>query len=163
TTAGTSLVRSFALPAPTGLVSAGRRAFLAASDGVSGTELWSSNGRFSGTRMVRDIAPGTASSAPGNLIRPGSLLFFSPDDGVVGRELWALSLLNERSLDFDGDLKGDLAVYHPASGLWFVEPSTFGPSYSLDFGGPDYDAVPGDYDGDGRIDAAAYHRPSGIW
>jgi hypothetical protein len=65
--------------------------------------------------------------------------------------------------DFDGDVRADLAVYHPPSGLWYTRASTTGASSSTAFGGPDYTPVPGDYDGDVRTDLTVYHASSGLW
>lgn len=45
------------------LTKAGESLFFRASDGVSDTELWTSDGTEEGTRMVRDVAPGSAVSA----------------------------------------------------------------------------------------------------
>ena len=66
-------------------------------------------------------------------------------------------------IDFDGDKKTDIAVYHSASGLWFIKPSSGAADYYVGYGGTDYKPVPGDYDGDGKTDIAAYHSPSGLW
>jgi ELWxxDGT repeat protein len=61
--------------------------YFAADDGVTGRELWRSDGTAEGTRMLADIHP-TASSSPRFLTVAGGRLFFSADDGTHGRELW---------------------------------------------------------------------------
>jgi ELWxxDGT repeat protein len=71
---------------PSNLVNVNGRLYFAATDGTNGVELWTSDS--AGTRMVLDIAPGTASSDPQNLIAINGTLFFTADDGVNGRELW---------------------------------------------------------------------------
>ncbi|HAK96773.1 MAG TPA: hypothetical protein DCM87_17725, partial [Planctomycetes bacterium] len=55
-----------------------------------GRELWVTDGSPAGTRLVRDINPGPASSVEdrGNQIAAGNVMFFAADDGVSGRELW---------------------------------------------------------------------------
>jgi ELWxxDGT repeat protein len=83
-------VSSTPVPAPTFLV-------LAANDGVSGIELWRTDGTAGGTVQVKDINanPG-ASSFPGEggTLFPSEFVFFngvwffSADDGVTGPELW---------------------------------------------------------------------------
>jgi len=57
-------------------------------DGLGGLELWTSDGTYLGTSLVRDIAPGAASSRPHGFAAAGSLLFFAADDGSSGTELW---------------------------------------------------------------------------
>jgi cold shock CspA family protein len=66
-------------------------------------------------------------------------------------------------IDFDGDGRMDVAVYHSASGLWFIEPSSGAADYYVGYGGPDYSPVPGNYDDDGKTDVAVYHQASGFW
>src|SRR5437763_1516704 len=64
--------------------------FFAANDGVHGEELWETNGTAAGTRMVKDINPGTGnglSPAP-NLTNINGKLYFGANNGVTGTELW---------------------------------------------------------------------------
>jgi ELWxxDGT repeat protein len=70
------------------LVAVGDTLFFTADDGVSGIELWKSDGSADGTVLVRDINPGLADSAPAFLRDVGGTLFFIADDGTHGRELW---------------------------------------------------------------------------
>jgi len=65
--------------------------------------------------------------------------------------------------DFDGDGMTDIAVYHAASGLWFIRQSSDASTFYLGYGGSAYVPVPGDYDGDGMTDVAVYHAASGLW
>jgi ELWxxDGT repeat protein len=89
-------------------VAVGGRLLFAARDGVSGTELWSSDGTRQGTRLVRDVNPKTVVGDSGDCelvnlppreriglgsdprdfvaFRNGAL--FTADDGTTGRELW---------------------------------------------------------------------------
>jgi len=68
--------------------------FFAADDGVSGVELWKSDGTELGTIRVKDIVSGPTSSNPSKLTRAASAflgpgrLFFTADNGVSGVELW---------------------------------------------------------------------------
>jgi len=68
-----------------------------------------------------------------------------------------------RAPNFDGDLKADAVVYHPPTGLWYARQSSTGTTFSVGYGGPGYQPVPGDYDGDGKTDAAVYQTSSGLW
>ena len=69
TAAGTQLVHDIQ-PGPghgvpwvgASLTAFGGRVYLQADDGVTGMELWSSDGTGGGTALVEDIAPGAASS-----------------------------------------------------------------------------------------------------
>lgn len=72
--------------------------FFTATDGFLGRELWQSNGTFAGTRLVKDINPGQASSNPTSQQLPlpqfrslivNGMLFFGANDGFFGGELWA--------------------------------------------------------------------------
>ena len=70
--------------------------FFVANDGVHGYELWRSDGTADGTKMVRDILPGTAwtGSYPDQLTNIAGTLFFGADDeihssGATGTELWS--------------------------------------------------------------------------
>jgi len=105
-------------------------AFFAAYDGLSGIELglsgielWRSDGTSEGTVMVKDINPGAGSSLKGgtlDLAVVDGILFFPADDGVSGRELW-------RS---DGTESGTVLVRDIAPG----DHSSF-PSYLTDVNG----------------------------
>lgn len=61
-----------------------------ASDGVSGLELWTSDGSPEGTRRFADVHEGPASAAPLQLTVSGSRLFFVANGGEHGRELWSV-------------------------------------------------------------------------
>ncbi|MBZ4373431.1 ELWxxDGT repeat protein [Corallococcus sp. AS-1-6] len=74
--------------APEALVEVGGQAFFAADDGVSGRELWVTDGSATEARRVKDVRPGAYGSTPRFLTRMGARLFFVADDGVHGPELW---------------------------------------------------------------------------
>lgn len=73
---------------PNNLTVLGSYVYYSASDGVTGTELWRSDGTLAGTTQVKDIYPGDNSSSPSRFIVVGSYLYFRADDGVNGSELW---------------------------------------------------------------------------
>jgi ELWxxDGT repeat protein len=61
--------------------------FFREDDGISGKELWKSDGTPEGTVMVLDINPGGDSYAKYMTDMNGTL-FFNADDGALGKELW---------------------------------------------------------------------------
>ena len=61
---------------------------LVADDGVHGSEPWRTDGTATGTWILRDINPGTATSEATDFARVGSSLYFTANDGATGRELW---------------------------------------------------------------------------
>jgi hypothetical protein len=64
--------------------------------------------------------------------------------------------------DFDGDHRSDVGVYHPSSGIWYLQTSRDGyRDQQFGFGGTT--PVPGDYDGDGKADPAIYDPVGGMW
>ena len=95
TEAGTVLVKDInpgGSSAPENLTSVGgffdKTLYFTANDGVSGVELWKSDGTAAGTVLVKDIAPGAASSTPAELASVGGVLLFAADDGTNGVEPW---------------------------------------------------------------------------
>lgn len=79
---------------PDRLTSVAGRLLFSAEDGMQGRELWRSDGTAAGTVLVKDIAPGPASSMEETSGRNltavlGSTLFFIADDLTSGAELWA--------------------------------------------------------------------------
>lgn len=57
-------------------------------DGVSGSELWRSDGTPLGTYLVREIVPGRESALINQMVNVSGTLFFTSDDREHGRELW---------------------------------------------------------------------------
>ena len=104
-------------PPPRTLIASGDRLLFAAR-GESGVEPWVSDGTIEGTRPLRDIAVGPASSLP-NLFRDPSLrpvdgvFTFAASDGATGDELWSS---DPDALDalFLGDLDDGPSSAYPA-------------------------------------------------
>lgn len=73
-----------------GLVNMGGRLVFDANDGLTGRELWSSDGTAAGTVLLKDINGGGSSSPGSNsgFVIAGGTLFFNADDGSFGDELW---------------------------------------------------------------------------
>jgi ELWxxDGT repeat protein len=66
------------------------KVYYAGSDAGNGTELWISDGTSNGTKLLKDINPGVASSSPSSFFKvPGSsYLFFKAITASEGTELW---------------------------------------------------------------------------
>ena len=77
-----------AFVAPVELTPVGARVFFTAFHAQSGQELWITDGTAEGTRLVRDLQPGSRSGFPANGIAFGDRLVFSATDGQTGVELW---------------------------------------------------------------------------
>jgi ELWxxDGT repeat protein len=65
----------------------------AADDGLRGRELWSADGLVTGTKLVRDINPGSPSSNPRYFSVPGAA-FFAATTAQSGTELWVTAGTN---------------------------------------------------------------------
>ncbi len=66
----------------------GSNYYFAATDGITGIELWKGDGTSGNTTLVKDIYAGNGSSTPTNFLVIGTTLYFTADDGVHGSELW---------------------------------------------------------------------------
>ena len=93
TTAGTFLVKDVypgtglgLIFASTELAATSQALFFNANDGVTGNELWISDGTTAGTRQVVDLHPGSAS--PRSLMAFGNELLFVAIDTAHGQEPW---------------------------------------------------------------------------
>lgn len=64
-------------------------------------------------------------------------------------------------IEFDGDQKGDIAVWRPTTGEWFFRRSSNGTFGGLPWGANGDRPVPGDYDGDGRTDFGVWRSTDG--
>ena len=80
---------------PTKLTVVGGTVYFVANDGVTGPELWKTDGTTAGTALVKDINPGNTEEPPdpdGSVIDHmagvNGILFFQADDGTNGAELW---------------------------------------------------------------------------
>ncbi len=105
TAAGTTLVKDINPGAGHGIATVGiamnaahSTSYFVANDGVHGRELWTTDGTAAGTRMVKDIYPGSESGLPGgsgyaasarqNFVTVNGYTYFTATDGTHGIELW---------------------------------------------------------------------------
>lgn len=78
---------------PRELSAVGSTLYFSANDGVSGRELWKSDGTSAGTVMVKDIRSGgtgynASNSNPTQIVSIGSTIYFAASSVGNGRELW---------------------------------------------------------------------------
>lgn len=87
-----------------------------ATDAASGTELWKTDGTTAGTTLLKDVAPGAASSNPSGMtaLAAGNILF-SATNGTTGQELYATN----------GTLAGTAIVKDLVAGAASSSPGAF--------------------------------------
>jgi ELWxxDGT repeat protein len=73
---------------PQRLIAVGTTLYFSANDGVSGIELWKSDGTPAGTVQVKDIYPGAPDAELSQLANINGTLLFAANDGTNGVELW---------------------------------------------------------------------------
>jgi ELWxxDGT repeat protein len=86
TAAGTRPLVDRSLAFPSGFTAVGPLVFFSAFDGVTGYELWRTDGTT--TSLVADLNPGFANSGPTNLTAFKGALYFAAQEPTRGRELW---------------------------------------------------------------------------
>jgi len=77
-----------ALSFPPQLLAVNDEVYFVASDGISGQELWKTDGTGPTTARVLDIHPGRNDALIEELTAVGDTVFFNADDGTSGKELW---------------------------------------------------------------------------
>ncbi|KKK81928.1 hypothetical protein LCGC14_2808490, partial [marine sediment metagenome] len=88
-------------------------------DATNGEEIWITDGSVAGTKLLKDINPGSGSSAPTNLEVSGDKVFFAAFDGSSGIELWMT----------DGTSDGTVMVKDVFSGSNSSSPDMITPFY----------------------------------
>ncbi len=121
------------------------------------------NSRFGKSATV-GIAPAAGGVGPKVLVSDNTE---NPALLGPGRAVgFAVPVVNAAS-DFDGDGASDIAVWRPATGMWFVLPSSTGYAFERHFyrqlGLSGDTPVSGKYDGDNRTDMAVFRPRTGEW
>jgi ELWxxDGT repeat protein len=80
-----------------GLTAYGNQLVFAGSDGISGQELWITDGTAAGTIQLADINPGGGNSFPSDMTVKQGQIYFSANDGLNGTELWVSDGTSEGS------------------------------------------------------------------
>lgn len=150
TEAGTVLVKNIRVPvpptvpdpnppdlssSPNSIVEAGGVAYFQANDGLTGAELWRSDGTEAGTFLVADINSGFApngtplSSSPRNMIEFNDQVVFRADDGVTGIELYksdgfSYSQIMDINLGSGSSVDSRFAIVNSSGTLYFTARSS---------------------------------------
>ena len=88
------------------------------------------------------------------------------DGGPSGDYIYTASraaLSGSAISNFDADVRSDIAVFRPSSGVWYSLNTTDPNFQAVQFGLAGDRIVPGDYDGDGRTDRAIWRPSTGVW
>ena len=64
--------------------------FFTADNGITGEELWCTDGRIEGTVLIKDIMPNSAPSHTTNLVVMNGMLYFTAADPLKGEALWRI-------------------------------------------------------------------------
>ena len=67
------------------------------------------------------------------------------------------------AFDFDGDQKTDIGIFRPAPGEWWINRSSSGTTFAVQFGQTTDKLAPADYTGDGKADLAFFRPSTGFW
>ena len=101
--------------------------YLSANDGLTGQELYFSQGDAFTTNLVKDINPGNNSSSPMQLTQFGDYLVFTADDGQNGRELWISDKTESGTFmvkDINSNGSGDPYQLHVLDGVLYFTAHT---------------------------------------
>lgn len=105
-------------------------------------------------------------------VRAGKVTFYAAgngansDNNTSGDFIYATSkstLSGSSIANFDGDIKSDISVFRPSTGVWYSLNSTDGNFQAVQFGSNGDKVAPGDYDGDGKTDFAVWRPSTGVW
>ncbi|HKP69781.1 MAG TPA: choice-of-anchor V domain-containing protein [Pyrinomonadaceae bacterium] len=105
-------------------------------------------------------------------IRAGKVSFYAggnganSDGGPGGDYIYtttAATLSGSAISNFDADLKSDIAVYRPSTGVWYSLNTINGSYQAVRWGVAEDKVVAGDYDGDGKTDRALWRPSTGVW
>ena len=104
--------------------------------------------------------------------RIGKLSFYAAgngansDGGTSNDRIYTTSkatLSGSAIANFDADVRSDISVYRPTTGVWYALTSGEGGYQVVQYGEAGDKPAPGDYDGDGKTDWAVFRPSNGTW
>jgi uncharacterized delta-60 repeat protein len=99
----------------------------------------------------------------GKILVGGQFLDFNNTEKLSLVRLQGTSSVPRSPFDFDGDGKTDIGIYRPSVGEWWINRSSNGLGYALQFGSSADKLTPVDFTGDGKTDVAFFRPVSGEW
>ncbi len=117
-------------------------------------------GDFEGDGKI-DLAVFRPSNGAWYILQSSSNLIYTLPAGGV--PVFGLSSDKPITGDFDGDSKTDIAVYRPASGVWYVRNSATNTILANTFGEATDLPIPADFDGDGKVDISVFRPANNTW
>ena len=127
------------------------------SNGITPTEFGTKSWTFTWTApaaragKVSFYTAGNAANSDGNI--SGDYIYASSKATLSGSAI----------ANFDGDVKSDVSVFRPSTGVWYSLNSTDGNFQAVQFGADGDKVVSADYDGDGISDFAVFRPSNGVW
>lgn len=82
---------------------------------------------------------------------------------VTAATLSIETLITRAPFDFDGDDKTDIGSFRSGPGEWWINRSSNGSTFAIQFGSATDKIVPADYTGDGKTDIAVWRPANGTW
>jgi ELWxxDGT repeat protein len=106
---------------PNNIVQLNGLTYFRADNGVNGYELWVSDGTPQGSRMIKDVSPGSGQGVD-TIYSLGGRIFFRGNDGVRGWELWTtdgteVGTKMLKNINPAGDSNPENLTY--ANGKWY--------------------------------------------
>ncbi|MBA3351376.1 MAG: VCBS repeat-containing protein, partial [Blastocatellia bacterium] len=104
--------------------------------------------------------------------RIGKLSFYAAgngansDDSTGGDQIYTTAkatLSGSAIANFDFDVRSDISVFRPTTGVWYALTSGEQGFQVVEYGQAGDKPAPGDYDGDGKTDNAVFRPSNGTW
>jgi ELWxxDGT repeat protein len=95
--------------------------YFIATDGVTGNELWKTDGTTIGTTRLTDINSGINNSVIAGMAHINGVIYFWAEDGIVGRELWKLDTSLPTGLNTNTNSTSFIIYPNPSNSIINVE------------------------------------------
>ena len=123
-------------------------------------------------KVIENVAPISSSvnrailQPDGRIVTVGVGAGSNPAAGFTAARFFTVATpTTEAPFDFDGDNKTDIGIFRPVgvASEWWINRSSNGQTFALQFGSSTDRIAPADYTGDGRTDIAFFRPTSGEW